>query len=560
MATLKSAALPNARRRVLSLAAALVVSMVLAAYEPGTSGQGNASPSLPKIACADLTKLTFEGNTTVTVAAMVASGTLAIPGARGTQTLVDLPEFCRVQAVSRPTADSNIYFEVWLPARTWNRKFLSSGEGGYAGSLNYTRNGLDGGLDDYVRRGYATASTDTGHVASDRNWAIGHPEKVVDYAYRSKHLVTVASKGLISAFYGSGPDRSYFNSCSNGGRQGLMELQRYPADYDGVVVGAPWNYQSHSNAGFIWDAQALAAPRAAIAPAKLPAINAAVLAACDGRDGLVDGLIEDPRTCNFDPSVLQCRGAETDACLTAPQIDALKKLYAGPRNPRTGDRIYPGWAPGGELGWRSIVSSSDAGSGLGRTYFSNLVFENPNWDYHTFDFDSHMSFVEKKVGALADAIDPNLSTARKNGTKIIMYHGWNDQVLQPGNAPGYYESVIKAMGGAADTRDFFRLFMVPGMTHCYFGPGAGSFGGVGQQAPPSRDAAHDIQSAVEQWVEQGVAPELLVATKYSDDAAATKSIKMTRLLCPYPSVARYKQSGDPTDALSFVCVAPPPMR
>jgi hypothetical protein len=525
---------------------------IVAATVVSVAGQEGARAAGAKVECADLIKLTFEGNTTITTATSVPAGRFVTPAG---QTLAGVPAFCRVVGVSRPTADSNINFEVWLPSASWNGKFLSSGEGGYAGTLNYTRAGLDGGMDDLIQRGYATASTDTGHVARDNSWAIGHPEKVIDYAHRAKHLVTVAAKGVVAAFYGRPASRAYFNSCSNGGRQGLMEVQRYPEDYDGVVVGAPWNFQSRSNAGFVWDAQVLSAPGAAIPASKLPAIHAAAIAACDANDGLADSLIEDPSKCAFNPATLLCKGADGDDCLTQPQVTALNKLYDGPKNPRTGASIYPGWARGGELGWARSVIGRDVTT-LGRTYFSSLVFENPEWDYRTFNFDSDMAFAESKIGKLADAVDPNLSAAKRRGVKIIQYDGWNDQTLQPGHSIEYYKRVTAAMGGPANTQDFYRLFMVPGMTHCYFGPGASSFGGVGQQRPPVRDALHDIQAALENWVENGVAPNQLIATKYVDDAPQTTAVKFTRLLCPYPSVARYKGSGNPNDAGSFVCTKP----
>jgi len=502
-----------------------------------------------RLACAQLTRLRFEGNTTVSEATEVTSGTITTPTG---QVITGLPPFCRVQGLSRPTGDSNIYFEVWLPLHTWNRKFLSSGEGGYAGALNYTRLGLDGGLDELLRRGYATASTDTGHVSTDMWWAIGHRERAFDYLYRSKHLVTVAAKGLIRSFYGRPPTHSYYNSCSNGGRQALMEIQRYPEDYDGAVVGAPWNFQSHSNAGFVWNAQAISAPGGAIPVAKLPAINSAVLAACDADDGLVDGVIANPAACNFDPGVLLCPGPETDQCLTQRQLDALIKIYQGPSNPRTGEEIFPGFALGGEDGWTGIVTNFNA-SGLGQGYFANLVFEDRDWDYRTFDFDRDMAYADQRVGAYGNSIATDLSAARRRGVKIIQYHGWNDQTLQPAYSPEYYNSVVAAMGGLERTQRFYRLFMVPGMRHCYFGPGATSFGGVGQQIPPARDPAHDVQTALERWVERGVAPDRITATKYTDDAPATRTIRLTRPLCPYPQVARYRGTGDPNDARNFTC-------
>lgn len=524
----------------------------------GGSNSSTPAPLVAKVACSELALrgLDLEGNTSIVSATSVTAGTLEVAGGR---TLTNLPSFCRVQGVSRPTADSNIGFEVWLPTESWNGRFMSSGEGGYAGALNFTRNGLDGGLDEIVRRGYVTASTDTGHLASDANWAIGHPEKVVDYAYRAKHLVTVAAKGLIAAYYGQPPTKSYLNSCSNGGRQAMMEVQRYPQDYDGVVVGAPWNFQSHSAAGMIWTAQALSEPGAAIPAAKLPAIQAAVVAACDAKDGLVDGLIEDPRKCNYDPAALQCQaGTDTNSCLTPPQVTALRKLYQGPKNPRTGEQIYPGWAQGSEAAWSGIVENKPTSSpfNLGLAYFSRLVFGDPNWDFRMFNFDSDMAIADSKIGTLANAMSADLSAARSRGVKIIFYQGWNDQVLQPGHTPNYYEQVVNAMGGLESTQQFARLFMVPGMTHCYFGPGATSFGGVGQQTPPVRDPEHDLQKALENWVEKATPPESMIATKYTDDAAATRTVKMTRLLCSYPKVARYKQSGDPNDASNFECVVP----
>jgi hypothetical protein len=538
--------------QVKSVASLLALSALLAALAAGSAATLGAkaapaaAPITSRVSCPDLSRLTFEGNTTITTAAVVSGGSLTT---RPDQTLDKLPEFCRVVGVSKPTDDSHINFEVWLPVNGWNGKFLSSGEGGFVGVLNYTRGGLDGGLDELLRRGYATASTDTGHVNSDEFWAVGHPERVRDYAYRSKHLVTIAAKGLIAAFYGKPPDHSYFNSCSNGGRQGLIEMQRYAADYDGVVVGAPWAYQSHSSAGIVWSAKVLAG--APIPVAKLPAIQAAALARCDKIDGLADGLIEDPRRCNFDPSAMLCTAGDSDTCLTQPQVDAVKKLYAGPSNPRTGEKIFPGWAPGSEGGWKNVGTSA-----LPQGYFGNLVFENKKWDFKSFDFDKDMAAADAKIGAQANANSTDFAAAKARGVKVIMYHGWNDAVLQPAYTPQYYEQIAAANGGADKTQDFMRLFMVPGMQHCYAGPGATSFGGVGQQIPPVRDASHDVQTALEAWVEKGTAPTQIVATKFADDAPATRTVKSTRLLCPYPQVSKYKGSGSQTDAANFQCVAP----
>ena len=527
--------------------------LLVGTFSERPSGQTSSAREPERRAgeCASLTSLTFEGNTTITTATAITSGTTVVST---DTTLTNLPPFCRVQGVSKPSPDSNIMFEVWLPVRqNWNTKFLSAGEGGFAGVPNYTRNGLDGALDELLRRGYATAGTDTGHLSTDTWWAVGHPEKAADYLYRSKHLVTVAAKGLIAAYYGAPPSHSYFSSCSNGGRQGLIEVQRYPDDYDGVVVGAPWNFQSHSAAGFIWNQQVLSAPAAAIPEVKLPALNAAALAACDANDGLKDGVIANPATCRFDPAVLKCNGPDTPACLTAPQIAALKKVYEGPTHPRTNAQIFPGFAVGGEAGWAPLVRSASTGSAL-NAYFANVVSENPKWDLRTFNFDADVATADAKVGPFGNAVAVDYSSAVRRGVKIIQYHGWNDQTLQPAYSPEYYEQVAHANGGVKATQNFYRLYMVPGMTHCYGGPGASSFGGVGQQIPPVRDALHDVQTALETWVEKGVAPGNLIATKFTDDKATTRTVQLTRPLCLYPTTPRYRGTGDPNDAANFSCV------
>ena len=500
--------------------------------------------------CADLAKIRFDNSTTITSATMVTSGTVTVPPRT---TMTNLPAFCRVQAVSKPSPDSNIGFEVWLPQPAdWNSKFLSSGEGAFAGVLNYTRNGNDGGLDAHVIRGYATASTDTGHLQSDAWWAVGHPERATDYLFRAKHVVTVASKAIITAYYGRPPSHSYLNSCSNGGRQGLLEAQRYPDDFDGYVIGAPWNLQSHQNAGVVWDAIALDAPGALIPVEKLPLITKAALNACDANDGVADGVIADPSRCKFNPTVLTCKGADSSDCLTAPQVAALHKIYDGPKHPATGAPIFPGFAVGSEAGWTDMVAGRTAKDRF-TGYFGNLVFENPNWDFRTFNFDTDLKKANEKIGKVGNAVALDYSGAIRRGVKIIQYHGWNDPTLQPAHSPEYYEQVVKANGGLTSTQNFYRLFMVPGMLHCSGGPGATNFGGVGHQPPPVRDAAHDIQIALETWVERGTPPARLIATKFVDGKVETRTVKYTRPLCLYPTVPRYKGTGDPNDAANFVC-------
>lgn len=525
---------------------------ILAAAAAGLSAQSPERPraSGPPASCTTLKGRTF-GDATVADAIAVPAGSMKISDS---VTIASVPSFCRVQGISKPSADSSINFEVWLPdAAAWNRKFLSTGEGGFAGQLNYQRNGLDSAMDENLRRGYATASTDTGHVASEQWWAIGHPEKITDYLYRAKHVTTVAAKAIIGAYYGQAPTRSYFNSCSNGGRQGLMEAQKYPEDFDGLIIGAPWNYQSHSNAGFIWDAQAFAAPGARIPEEMLPVIAKAAVAACDKNDGLADNIIADPSRCNFDPKSLACANGATSGCLTPPQVAALQKIYDGPKNPRTGEPVFPGFARGSEAGWTGMVRPATAGSGL-LVYFSNIVYQNRDWDLQTFNFDTDMAHTDQTTGRLGNSTSTDYSGAIRRGVKIIQYHGWNDQTLQPAYSPQYYDQVVKANGGLEKTQGFYRLFMIPGMNHCSGGIGASNFGGVGQQVPPSRDAEHDMMTALENWVERGAAPSQFIGTKYTDNQATTKTVEFTRPICLYPTVARYKGTGDPNNAASFACV------
>jgi len=513
------------------------------------SPQAAAAGAPPVRQCADLAKLTFEDNTTITAAEIVTDGTFTTPAG---QTISGLPEFCRVAGVSKPTAESNINFEVWLPTKTWNGKFLSVGEGAFVGAINYTRLGLDGTLDENVKRGYATASTDTGHLASDEFWAIGHPERVVDFGYRAKHLVTVAAKELATALYGKGPDYSYYNSCSTGGRQGLMEMQRYPDDYDGVVVGAPVSIQSNLYTSRAWMARLLAVPGASISAAKLSAIQSSAIAACDKLDGAADGLIEDPRKCGFDPSALLCTAEDNDKCLTAVQVETVKKLYAGLSEPTTGQQI-PGHSRGGEAGWTTTFARIIPQA---LQFFRGIVFEDKTWTFDKFDLKRDSAVTTAKVGPIMNANGTDYSAAKARGVRVIMYHGWADPSIQSEFTVQLYEKIAEANGGIDKTKAFSRLFMVPGMAHCASGPGASSFGGAGQQIPPIRDAVHDVQTALEQWVEKGIAPDHLVASKFADDKPTTRTVVATHLLCTYPQVAKYNGAGDPKDASNFQCSAP----
>ena len=486
-------------------------------------------------------------HTTITSAELRPAGDFAVPGAG---TIHNVPAYCRVAGSIKPSEDSDIRFEVWLPATNWNGKFQGVGNGGFAGVINF------GGLADAVQHNYASASTDTGHQggATDARWALHHPEKIVDFGYRAIHETAVAAKAIIQHFYGDAPRWSYFNSCSNGGRQALMEAQRYPADYNGIVAGAPANFWTHLLANASANILAtLNKPEDYIPPTKLPAIQAAALSACDTIDRVKDGVIEDPRQCRFDPSVLLCKEAESDACLTAPQLAALKKLYAGSTNSK-GQRVFPGYSPGGEAdpaGWLPWITGpapeKSALFAFGTQFFMNMVFDNPDWQFRTFDIDRDTKAADDKMAGILNSNNPDLTAFRNRGGKLILYHGWSDAAIAPQNAIDYVDSVSAKMGaGAVD--GFLRLYMVPGMQHCGGGAGVTSF--VGQI--PTGDRFHDADAALEAWVEQSQPPSQIIATKYDSAGAVIR----TRPLCPYPSVATYKGTGSTDDAANFTCVKP----
>ncbi len=437
-----------------------------------------------------------------------------------------LPAHCKVAAVLTPSPDSHIEMEVWLPAETWNGKFQAVGNGGWAGVISYAA------LATALQEGYATASNDTGHKGGNALFAIGHPEKLTDFAYRAVHEMTVHAKALVNAYYGRAPRFSYWNGCSTGGRQGLMSAQKYPADFDAIVAGAPANYQTHLHA---WDLSVsipvLKDPAAAVPPATLQMVNAAVVAACDGRDGVTDGLLNDPRSCTFDVATLQCAAGHTTGCLTAPQVTAVKRVYSDART-ATGLPVFPGKDPGSEIGWGGVLAGQQA-PGISVGSFQ-VAYNNANWDPRTFDLDRDLKLVDEKVGAIVNAVDPDLSAFKARGGKLLMYHGWNDTAISARNSINYHDSVLQKMGGAQD--DFMRLYMAPGMQHCG--------GGVGPNQA-------NWMAALERWREGGVAPARIDAARVTNNR-----VDMTRPLCPYPQVATYSGTGSTNDAASFACKLP----
>jgi len=496
-------------------------------------------------------------NTTISSADVVPSGAFAGPGPVAGGPSFDfklLPAFCRVQGIIAPSADSHIEFEVWLPTNGWNGKYEGVGNGGFAGTINYAD------MAAALSAGYATASTDTGHkatVGTDARWAAGHPDKLVDYGYRAIHETAEQAKKLIRVFYGEPAAHSYFSSCSNGGRQALMEAQRFPADYDGIIAGAPAANFTAIAALFVSNVVATSNAAAFIPRSKYAAIETAVVAACDARDGVKDGIVSEPKTCAFDPSALRCTAAETDACLTAPQVATVKKLYDGLRTSK-GQLLYPGFVPGGEsgaAGWGPWVSGSAPEQSLeyafGTQFFGQMVYPDRSYDYRTFDVDRDLKAADDVVGTMLNATNPDLSAFEKRGGKLIVYHGWSDAALPPAATIDYHQRVAAKLGQQR-TDSFMRTYMVPGMQHCGNGPGADSFGAVPGVAPADPDPTHNMSAALERWVERGTAPSAIIATKYKARTPAS-GITFTRPLCPYPQVAHYKGTGNMDDAANFDC-------
>ena len=478
--------------------------------------------------CESLSSLKLP-NTTITTAEAIAAGAFA-PAARGGRgggnAFKDLPAFCRIAATVKPSADSDIKIEVWMPAAAnWNGKFEAVGNGGWNGNID--QNALATALG----RGYAAASTDTGHEGGAGVW-MQSEDKRIDFGSRAVHEMTVQGKSLINAYYGNAAKLSYFNGCSAGGRQGLKASQVYPADFDGIVAGAPALNTTGRAEFAVWIAQNMHKEDASyIPPAKYPAIHDAVLQACDALDGVKDRVIENPRVCKFDPKVLLCKAGDSSDCLTTAQVQSAETMYKPVVNSRTKKEIFPGLEYGSEMGWSTFGGPQPFG--IGTQMFQFMMEKGSNFDYKTVNWDSDVTSVEKLEKGEINAMDPNLNAFFAHGGKMIQYHGWADQQIPSGSSVEYYQSVLNTMGGVNKVKANYRLFMVPGMGHCGGGDGPTSF---------------DMMAALEQWVEKSKAPDSIPAAHLNNGQP-----DRTRILCPYPQAATYKGSGDTNDAANFVC-------
>ena len=507
--------------------------------------------------CDGLTKLNLI-NTTVTSATIVAKGAFTPPrnnqgggpppappaganpgpgapagpppgggGPGGNQNAIyaTMPAFCRVIATVRPTSDSEIRVEVWMPVEGWNGRLEALGNGGFSSSIQY--NALAGGL----VKGYAVTGTNTGFDGNDSSFTIGHPEKIVDWGNRAVHEMALTAKAVLAAHYGSGPKYSYWNSCSTGGRQGWVAAEYYPDDFDGLAIGDPANPMTRLQANSIYINLALNNDPASFIPqTKWPMIHQAVVAQCDAIDGVKDGLIENPMACHFDTGTLLCKNGDAPNCLTAPQITALNVIATGSKNPRTGEQLYPGYPLG--VNMNGPVAGKNPDNSAPSTF--RMLFQDGNWDYHTFDFDKDTARADKLGNDTINAVDPSkLKKVFAHGGKILLYHGWDDPAISALISVNLYEQAVAANGGVDKTYNDMRLFMAPGMTHCGGGEGPNVF---------------DKMDIISDWVEHGKAPDQIIASHLTDG-----KLDRTRPLCPYPQVAKYKGSGNINDAESFAC-------
>ena len=499
--------------------------------EAATSSTGYANGEIaPARDCASLAQLQLRDVLRMTATPVAAAGAV--------------PAYCLVEGTIEP----EISFQVALP-QEWNGRFYMVGNGGHAGTLPGAA-----AREQPLSLHFAWAATDTGHDATKEpgaSFVVSNPQKAIDYAYRAVHMTAVTAKAITNAFYAQPATFSYWNSCSNGGRQGLLEAQRYPDDFDGIIANAPWVDQTGFTMGAIWNQQALAT--ANVTPAKLALLAERVMAKCDAVDGLEDGLIDDPRACSFNVAEdvpLCAAGSDGDACLTSAQADAIQKVYDGPRD-SSGRQIFPGFMLGSEQpvpgpngtstsSWMNLIVPANAdavpadlGLALGTMRYLVPLVPQPEWNYSEFDFDNDVEDLDR-WGRLADAKDTDLSAFRASGGKLLMTYGWADTILQPMMGVNYYEAAARANG--ADSMDFMRLFMMPGMTHCA--------GGLGPDQ-------HDPVTAIIDWVELNKAPELVVAKKI----VGGETVR-SRPLCPYPQVARHMGNGSIDDAANFRCTAP----
>jgi feruloyl esterase len=507
---------------------------------------GFASPAMA--ACDDLSKLDL-GKGRVDKVTLVEAGKytpppspFAPPPGVGASPYAALPAFCQVEATMTPTSDSDIKVVIWLPAKDWNGKFVGIGNGIWAGQLSISQ------LVQPLSRGYATATTDTGHTGNGMSgeFAVGHPEKLVDFGHRAVHEMTVAAKKAIKALYGADPTHSLWNSCSTGGRQGVMSAYRYPEDYDVISAMAPANPMSDLMtqsmfAGYFPPRT----PENTLTPPLLQMINRAALKECDDDDGLADGIISRPDACTFDPVTIACKGGATADCLSPGQLATIQNIYRGVVDPRSGAQILPGWPIGSEVQLSFIISSPQPFP-VAFTYFDLLVHGgDDSWDWKTMDYAREVYIAREYGGAILDVPYDGLDPFFARGGKLLLSHGWTDGLIPANNAIKFYSGLYHSIP-AAQAQNQLRLFMVPGMDHCSGGPGASNF---------------DTLAIIDEWATTGAAPNRLVATRGGEGAAPAgppgppPGPPISRPLCPFPLYPAYSGEGDQASEASFTCAS-----
>ena len=490
--------------------------------EADSHGQGGSDDSGR---CARLVGRQLSGST-IDKAQFVAGGS-ALPPIM----VKNGPEFCRVSAHISPAKGSDIKIEIWLPSK-WNGKFFGFGGAGFDGSYSIANLVLRRP----VGEGYAAIVTNAGHdVGPAPKWALGQPQKIIDYGHRANHLGAVVAKAVISDFYGTPATHGYFHGCSNGGRDALMLAQRYPEDYDAIAVGAPANSFTARLAAFSQMGLDFNTSAGKSLIPKLKLLNDAAIAKCDALDGVKDGVIERPNMCPFDPAELQCKSGTTTTCLSKAEVGLAKSMYRGTVG-RGGKLIMSGFAVGSERKWTPPPANENMGTAL----YRYMVYDNPNWSPDSFVLDRDYAAARKKMGAVLDATDPNLRPFLRRGGKLLIYHGWNDTAIPPGNSLRYYNEVRKTVGTKYARN--VRLFMLPGVEHCGDGTGPDQV---------------DFVSALDVWSKSGAAPDRLIATKHDNKIAfwsqlPTKALR-TRPLCAWPKAASYKGTGSTDDASNFEC-------
>jgi feruloyl esterase len=520
-----------------------------------------ASHPVKADACSNLINLRLT-NATVVSAATV-SGSVRGPDGK---TYGAMPSFCNVAILATPTNDSAINILLWMPTAAWNGRFQGAGNGGYGGSV-----AIDAQAMIYaIKHGFAVVSSDMGTAPSANNDAdalIGHPQKWIDWGYRATYLMTVLGKQVVHNFYHTAPRYSYWNGCSTGGQQALMLAQKYPTLYDGILAGAPAHDRTHVHTALLWlFAKSHAKPQNYITPDKVTLLANEVLKACVTKSGGAPGdtFLTDPRKCDWRPKSIQCTSAGQANCLSPEQVNTADRLYQGPTDPVTNRVIFPGNPKGSEaassFGWNANQAGLGAEANFGSMF--KWMF-GPTFTFPDFDFHQDMADMDAVLGPILNFTSPNLDAFRGRGGKLLMYHGWADPLISPQSSIDYYTAVVKRENSGvfnssalAKTQKYLRLFMVPGMNHCFGGPGPHAFGNefsgnIVINEPPVDDANYHALKALMQWVENGRAPERIIATKYVNDTPS-QGIAMQRPICPFPKVPRYI-GDDPTQALNFIC-------